>query len=1173
MVLDEVCAGVPVGTLTSFRVSTTKRDHQQFSSRTFACTLHFYETHHIPRVKSRIFWSLFRLSRARSHVKDLFSNIHSDICYRDAGQAWRVAFIRRLALAYSPHQGNVLAPVPEHAVPASPSLAPSSQEPYYSNEDIEVLHAVIAAAQEQLDRTPDPKPLPAAALFKAYDDILPQHGIDPDSDSHLSTLVFRVGGEQGPGTLSQKFQSILERMGIVLEFGDESTSSSRSSRSHSRSRSPSPGPSDSSRQYGQRQQSTPGDVLLRKPVSQHDIIIQQDPPASPIAPSQTSVSNHEPKLEKAAIDAPPEVSPSVQDIQNSAPHPLQQIDQQNLVSRFNYGQVESQIDAVIKAVPQVVDSSHLSSKVETRTDSFIAPPEMRRAALASVIDRWRDAMKRQREWSDIKLKSKDVVNKESQQKIQGDDINLGQYEDNNECHVNDQTHQTTLTRPTLVDKPMKPEKATALSNNLPKTPAAEQLQETRASPSQHINTDMNSDKEKHEQLLSRAARAREIYLASKVFNHWADRTATRLEREGVARRHMVRFRCFRGWSHAPSSRVPAIDHLRTTTAVQKLKRAVAYQEEQLSIAASTIARNYRLKTVLRVFDKWLYHLMIQTSRKRAAARVKKNAYAMWESRVTRDTILQQAMLQRKLDYGQSCAFSNWQHQAQLANRRLQAAHHVGMLRLSFNHLEVWVDQTEIERRARAYRERLFLEKAADSFYKWNLTARAQAFRWRSDFLSVTRAADKWLRSRAEHAVKKQVANSCFKKQYTLDFLDVLERASQDEVKLTLLHSRARFFIATTRVLPMMDLVVEKRKNRIKDMVRRYLMMRYTQVSSVRKRRKFYWVLDHWRATASEMSDRAEVAAMSEASHELSQMQDALVKWRKRTMEDSHLQLITSKYHRQAWLATWSDNAKGDEEREMQAWDSWAVGKQRQYLKEWSISSLQRSGQAHTASRVQQKYYGEKRNRTFQQWRQSFEATRKAPSEHDLRFTPMPGASGLRGGWKALSARRYLLKEGLQEHDVATSTVDTPTRWTGLPFAMSLAQSARPMPSVREIDEESTVSSISENLERAELPYRGRVKMIPGLDLPTTTPRAPVPIHLDLDTLSSQKNKSDRLSRSTALRSTTGRLKDGKFCIYDGGNGRTEQIGEIAIQSYVFRLKSSIRDHSRSSRVSDTNGPP
>lgn len=140
------------------------------------------------------------------------------------------------------YSNHGLAPVPatSQCVRRSDELSP----------EIAVLHSIVAAAQHELDHAPDTKPLPAAVLFKAYDEILPNFGIDPDSDDHLSAFVFRIGGEQSHGTLFDKFQAILDRMGIVLEFGDDTPILAQSSPS-----SPSPAQLRSSRLgvgHGQR---------------------------------------------------------------------------------------------------------------------------------------------------------------------------------------------------------------------------------------------------------------------------------------------------------------------------------------------------------------------------------------------------------------------------------------------------------------------------------------------------------------------------------------------------------------------------------------------------------------------------------------------------------------------------------------------------------------------------------------------------------------------------------------------------------------------------------------------------------------------------------------------------------------------------------------------------------
>ncbi|KAM3516721.1 hypothetical protein NHJ13051_009647 [Beauveria bassiana] len=96
---------------------------------------------------------------------------------------------------------------------------------------IEVLHEIVSIAQEKLDDPNGARSLPAAALFKAYDEVLPKHGIDPDDENHLSRLIFRIGGEKGSGSLPEKFQVVLASMGIALEYGDSSPISQRASRS------------------------------------------------------------------------------------------------------------------------------------------------------------------------------------------------------------------------------------------------------------------------------------------------------------------------------------------------------------------------------------------------------------------------------------------------------------------------------------------------------------------------------------------------------------------------------------------------------------------------------------------------------------------------------------------------------------------------------------------------------------------------------------------------------------------------------------------------------------------------------------------------------------------------------------------------------------------------------
>ena len=96
-------------------------------------------------------------------------------------------------------------------------------EPFYTNEDVAVLHDIVVLAQELLPALPDRERLPTNALFNAYYDILPRVGVNADHDSRYARILFKIGGLRGEGTLYEKFEEILSRMGIEIEFDQEDT--------------------------------------------------------------------------------------------------------------------------------------------------------------------------------------------------------------------------------------------------------------------------------------------------------------------------------------------------------------------------------------------------------------------------------------------------------------------------------------------------------------------------------------------------------------------------------------------------------------------------------------------------------------------------------------------------------------------------------------------------------------------------------------------------------------------------------------------------------------------------------------------------------------------------------------------------------------------------------------
>ncbi|KAI1472119.1 Sfi1 spindle body protein-domain-containing protein [Daldinia caldariorum] len=92
----------------------------------------------------------------------------------------------------------------------------------YSDEDIRILYEIVVRAEEILSELTPSSRLPTHALFKAYDEILPLHKLDPDEDQLISKLVFRVGGVKRDISLKEKFKVIMSQMEITVQMDGSS---------------------------------------------------------------------------------------------------------------------------------------------------------------------------------------------------------------------------------------------------------------------------------------------------------------------------------------------------------------------------------------------------------------------------------------------------------------------------------------------------------------------------------------------------------------------------------------------------------------------------------------------------------------------------------------------------------------------------------------------------------------------------------------------------------------------------------------------------------------------------------------------------------------------------------------------------------------------------------------
>jgi hypothetical protein len=604
----------------------------------------------------------------------------------------------------------------------------------------------------------------------------------------------------------------------------------------------------------------------------------------------------------------------------------------------------------------------------------------------------------------------------------------------------------------------------------------------------------------HARLLTRAARAREIYLASRVFNHWANRTSRRLEREAVARRHMIRFRCFRGWSHAPSARMPDTEHMKSVTAIQKLRRAVTQQEEQFEKAAMAIANTHRVETASRVCELWLSHVKGHSGLQKTLARAKAKTLTKWTAQASTSTDLNEAIRRDKMVRDGIDALRNWQSETDRYAIQSSIAQSIDYSRLAYTYLGEWWQQAEVKRRAETWRHNQLMNKTALVFEQWNLRARAQAFLWRNEYLSVSRCFEKWGAKTKELESQEDRAVSIHNSACVTKLTRYLNRTVQQRSVLSQMHRRARFYIGTMRGLDILEAAVKRRRSREREHVRRYLMMRYTQVSSQRKRRNFFHALDHWRAQTRQAAEETHLIELSLEAESTYRKKLTLTNWRRQVNMGVQLQSTSDVHLASKWFTAWEQLSSRLEAFDMEAWDAWVSRKQHQCVKEWSIATLQGGGQAHTAKVVRQKHEKEKRGQAFKQWKQLAKGKRNVRHTSTLRLTPPP-ARVLANSWRGSLMARSLARRTPQQFEPIASLIGTPTRSTGLPVTVDSSSDKWNIPTLLEENADGPPESESnEGINATPYPVSENEANF-HVSLPSTTPRAPVPTHLQRETYS------------------------------------------------------------------------
>lgn len=980
------------------------------------------------------------------------------------------------------------------------SQAAQSSEPYYTNDEIEILHEIITEAQGAIDRAKEPKPLPVQALFKAYDRILPEHGIDPDSDHHLSTFIFRVGGERGDLSLLGKFHAILERMGIVIEFGEGDTASVVSTHSHIAPDQPTDQPSYENQRPLTREDNGPKSPsahnLDYSPKNGQDFEGQGARPP----PRKTALLSALNRWANASAENRPNGHRPLSTITKAGPS-------WERPARPDLSDIIEQTTDRLPAESTPLPHDYALQGVEDTDASPVAP----RPSILPILDRL-GLLQKSRPESPLS-QSTLPSQVSSLPSIRDVGQPVAGFSKGGKAHlpriVENESAIHQMPRDDTVKVSESPKQQTASirseldvqqprSQSPTQRPTQQVIPETPLQQQDQAGLRLTESERESERLLRRACRAREIFVASKAFNHWADKTARRLEREAVARRHMIRFKCFRGWSQGPSSVDDEAQRLRATTAVQKLRRAVAEHEEQLRLAALAASQSRRVKTVVGALDKWARHKAESEVRLKLAQRSRIRAATGWLTKAHEHRGAEEhAAKQHKL-HSENKAIASWAHQADIGVMRDNAAKKIGEHRVSRTCLAQWWDQAELQRRACAYHREILLDKAQHYFEQWNLQARRQAFIWRNEYVSVRKTFDIWEKSAQEDRRTQSWAARMSEVRLKVKYTDVWADTETQHQQLERLSSRACLYIRGTRTFAVFKKTVEQRQARRREAVKRHLAMRYEQVSAAKKRRRFFATLDRWRHAASVSLDQAEQARQICKARESMSRANALAVWLDESARDERRHYEAQLYHTLPTLGAWGAWSQEQEDMSVQALDMITTGKRIQFQKLWSISSLQHGGLAHTASMVAQKHQREKRNKVLHFWRLHSDKGKglavTALSQRRDRFAASDGPKTS----SRLPGQRNLIRGGIDGRRQSTGMFETPTRWTGQALPMGSLFANRPMPPVREADEEHTPTSSrlgdDDMLEPSPRPMKTmRITTVPRS---STTPKVPVPTHVE-----------------------------------------------------------------------------
>lgn len=641
--------------------------------------------------------------------------------------------------------------------------------------DVGFLFQVISGAEHK----PEVNRLPFRALFEAYDEVIGEHGANADPGQACLRFLFKMGSKGVHGeTLFDKFENALHQMGIMIEFGDEGSTNINETQN--------------SGQY--TAEVTQSQTVDYHNDHQHEHEHEHIPNGVPPTPRRRASFNTtydigEDATQRSLINRPSSRSsmsrleigkPNFSEPKLSPTHqkdsgPLRSPDRTQLISQF--------LDVGRRLLSRF-------DGAENKHEASGSPPLTNGAVARSAVSR--DRSKRVAEAS-RSHRSPSLESSDSSQSQEMESI-MSQGPEN-DSFEKEEVPPEFLYRPQLSDLlrdastfNMYRQRSICrriLTLWLKKAFHARQVRENREALA--TNYDRNLllrqafdpwlgviQEKRHsartdrffKHLETRANRARELYLMTKAFSHWAQLTSEEVARTSAARKHVLSVKYFKAWREITAVNELKAQRFALKRPFQAWRKKIQYlkaaETQAISVRNAKVQKSsfwhwwwcfcdrrvlevsdYRLKR--RSLLSWLRNFRNIRERDHEIDLHNKRSSLMsvlrtWSQHSRDIVIAEQDVQNSRRQHDLRETFDEWRIQARLAPAASQVSVMVDS-RILRSALSQWVGKARMIHQAEDV-DRYRIQR--NSWISWNDTLRCLALRARIDERLKMEAMYKWI---------------------------------------------------------------------------------------------------------------------------------------------------------------------------------------------------------------------------------------------------------------------------------------------------------------------------------------------------------------------------------------------------------------------------------------------